>query len=149
GCVEAGKLVMELLRKNLRPRDIITRKSLENAITGIMASGGSTNGVLHLLAIAREAGVKLEIDDFDRISKRTPIIADLKPWGRYVASDLHNAGGQRLFAKRLQEGRLIKDEITCTGRLLFEEIASAKETPGQQVIYKTEKPIKKSGGIAV
>jgi dihydroxy-acid dehydratase len=149
GCTEAGKLVMELLRKNIRPRDIITRRSIANAITGIMASGGSTNGVLHLLAIAREAGVKLEIDDFDRISKKTPIITDLKPWGRYVAVDLYEAGGQRLFAKRLQEGGLLKDEITCTGRRMFEEVAGARETPGQQVIFKTDKPIKKSGGIAV
>ncbi len=148
-CAEAGKLVMELLKRNLRPRDIITRKSIENAITGIMASGGSTNGVLHLLAIAREAGVKLEIDDFDRISARTPIIADLKPWGKYVAVDLHEAGGQRLFARRLQEGGFLKDEITCTGRRMFEELASAKETPGQKVITTTGKPIKKTGGIAV
>jgi dihydroxy-acid dehydratase len=148
-CIEAGKLVMELLRKNLRPRDIITRKSMENAITAVMASGGSTNGVLHLLAIAREAGIKLAIDDFDRISKRTPIITDLKPWGNYFAVDLHAAGGQRLFAKRLQEGGLLKDEITCTGRRLFDEISGAKETAGQQVIYKTDKPLKKSGGIAI
>jgi dihydroxy-acid dehydratase len=148
-CVEAGKLVMELVRKDLRPRDIITRKSLENAITGVMASGGSTNGVLHLLAIAREAGVKLAIDDFDRISEKTPIITDLKPWGKYVAVDLYQAGGQRLFAKRLQEGGFLKDEVTSTGRRLFEEIASAQETPGQQVVYRTEKPIKKTGGIAV
>ncbi len=148
-CIEAGKLVMELLRKNLRPRDIITRKSIENAITGIMASGGSTNGVLHLLAIAREAGVKLAIDDFDRISRRTPIITDLKPWGNYFAVDLHAAGGQRLFAQRLQEGGLLKDEVTCTGRNMFEEIASASERPGQRVIYHTDQPIKKSGGIAV
>jgi dihydroxy-acid dehydratase len=149
GCVEAGKLVMELLRQNLRPRDIITRKSIDNAITGIMASGGSTNGVLHLLAIAREAGVKLKIDDFDRISKRTPIITDLKPWGKFFAVDLFKAGGQRLFAKRLKEGGLLKDEITCTGRRMFEEISSGTETPGQEVIYKTDKPIKKSGGIAI
>jgi dihydroxy-acid dehydratase len=149
GCVEAGKLVMDLLRSNLRPRDIITRKSIDNAITGIMASGGSTNGVLHLLAIAREAGVKLKIDDFDRISKRTPIITDLKPWGKFFAVDLFKAGGQRLFAKRLKEGGLLKDEITCTGRRMFEEIASGAETAGQQVIYKTDKPIKKSGGIAI
>jgi dihydroxy-acid dehydratase len=148
-CVEAGKLVMELVRKDLRPRDIITRKSLENAITGVMASGGSTNGVLHLLAIAREAGVKLAIDDFDRISEKTPIITDLKPWGKYVAVDLYQAGGQRLFARRLQEGGFLKDEVTCTGRRLLEEIASAQETPGQQVIHRTEKPIKKTGGIAV
>jgi len=149
GCVEAGKLVMDLLRRNLRPRDIITRKAIDNAITGIMASGGSTNGVLHLLAIAREAGVKLKIDDFDRISKRTPIITDLKPWGKFFAVDLFKAGGQRLFAKRLKEGGLLKDEITCTGRRMFEEIASGAETAGQQVIYKTDKPIKKSGGIAI
>ncbi len=148
-CVEAGKLVMELLRKELRPRDIITRKSLENAITGVMASGGSTNGVLHLLAIAREAGVKLSIDDFDRISERTPIITDLKPWGKYVATDLHEAGGQRLFARRLQEGGLLKDEMTCTGRRLFEEIRDAQETPGQKVITRTDQPIKKTGGIAI
>jgi dihydroxy-acid dehydratase len=148
-CVEAGKLVMDLLRKNIRPRDIITRKSIENAITGVMASGGSTNGVLHLLAIAREAGVPLGIDDFDRISERTPIIVDLKPWGRYVAVDLYEAGGQRLFAKRLQEGGLLKDELTCTGKRMFEEIVSAKETPGQQVIYTSGKPMKKSGGIAI
>src|SRR4029077_20693023 len=115
----------------------------------VMASGGSTNGVLHLLAIAREAGVKLEIDDFDRISKRTPIITDLKPWGNYFAVDLHAAGGQRLFAKRLQDGGLLKDEITCTGRRMFEEIATATETEGQKVIFTTDKPIKKTGGIAI
>jgi dihydroxy-acid dehydratase len=148
-CVEAGKLVMELLKKNIRPRDIITRKALENAITGVMASGGSTNGVLHLLAIAREAGVKLSIDDFDKISEKTPIIVDLKPWGKYVATDLSKAGGQRLFAKNLKDGGLLKDELTCTGKRMFEEVADAKETPGQQVIYTTAKPMKKSGGIAV
>jgi dihydroxy-acid dehydratase len=148
-CVEAGKLVMELLRKDLRPRQIITRRSLENAITGVMASGGSTNGVLHLLAIAREAGVKLAIDDFDRISERTPILTDLKPWGRFVAVDLHQAGGQRLFARRLMEGGLLKDEMTVTGRTLFEEARDAAETPGQQVIYTVDKPLKKTGGIAI
>jgi dihydroxy-acid dehydratase len=149
GCIEAGKLVMDLLRQNIRPRDIITRKSIENAITGVMASGGSTNGVLHLLAIAREAGIKLSIDDFDRISEKTPIIVDLKPWGKYVAVDLYNAGGQRLFAQRLNEGGHLKDELTCTGKRMFEEVASAKETPGQDVIYTTAKPKKKTGGIAV
>ncbi|HXX95308.1 MAG TPA: dihydroxy-acid dehydratase, partial [Planctomycetota bacterium] len=149
GCVEAGKLVMDLLRKNIRPRDILTRKSLENAITGVMASGGSTNGVLHLLAIAREAGVPLGIDDFDRVSEKTPIIVDLKPWGKYVAVDLYQAGGHRLFAKRLQEGGLLKDELTCTGRRLFEEITTARETSGQQVITTTDRPMKKSGGIAI
>ncbi len=149
GCVEAGKLVMDLLRKNIRPRDIITRKSIENAITGVMASGGSTNGVLHLLAIAREAGVKLSIDDFDTISEKTPIIVDLKPWGKYVAVDLYKAGGQRLFAKNLKDGGLLKDELTCTGKRMFEEVSSAKETPGQEVIYTTARPKKKTGGIAI
>jgi dihydroxy-acid dehydratase len=149
GCVEAGKLVMDLLRKNIRPRDIITRKSIENAITGVMASGGSTNGVLHLLAIAREAGVKLTIDDFDRVSEKTPIIVDLKPWGRFVAVDLYHAGGQRLFAKNLKDGGLLKDELTCSGKRIFEEVVSAKETPGQEVIYSAAKPKKKTGGIAI
>src|SRR5262245_7769214 len=149
GCVQACKLVMELLQKNIRPRDIITRKSIENAITGVMASGGSTNGVLHLLAIAREAGVKLSIDDFDKISEKTPIIVDLKPWGKYVAVDLYKAGGQRLFAKNLKDGGLLKDEMTCTGKRMFEEVANATETPGQDVIYTTAKPKKKTGGIAV
>ncbi len=149
GCIEAGRLVMELLKKNLRPRDFITKKSIVNAITGIMASGGSTNGVLHLLAIAREAGVPLAIDDFDRISAKTPIITDLKPWGKYVATDLWEAGGQRLFAQRLQQGGLLKDELTCSGRRLFEETATAQEKPGQDVVYTVDKPIKKSGGIAI
>jgi dihydroxy-acid dehydratase len=149
GCVAAGRLVMEVLRNDLRPRDIITRNSIENAITGIMASGGSTNGVLHLLAIAREAGVKLSIEDFDRISARTPIITDLKPWGQFVAVDLHHAGGQRLFANRLNEGGLLKDEITCTGKRMSEEILSARETPGQKVIYPVAQPLKKTGGIAI
>ncbi len=147
--VRAGKLVMELLRKDLRPRQVVTRKSIENAITGVMASGGSTNGVLHLLAIAREAGVPLEIDDFDRISVRSPIIADLKPSGRFVAVDFWQAGGVPLFARRLKEAGLLKDERTVTGRTLFEEIAEAKEPPGQQVITTVEKPVKKTGGIAI
>jgi dihydroxy-acid dehydratase len=148
-CVAAGRLVLDLLRKDLRPRRIVTRKALENAIAGVMGSGGSTNGVLHLLAIAREAGVKLEMEDFDRISERTPILTDLKPWGKYVAVDLWKAGGQRLFAKRLVDGGHLKDELTVTGRTLFEEAAEGKETPGQDVIATTGKPIKKTGGIAV
>jgi len=149
GCIEAGKLVMELLKKNLRPRDIVTKNALHNAITGVMASGGSTNGVLHLLAIAREAGVKLSIDDFDRISEKTPIIVDLKPWGRFVATDFYKAGGQRLFAKRLKDGGYLKDEITVTTKKMFEEVESAVEQAGQEVIYTTDKPKKKTGGIAV
>ena len=149
GAVEAGKRVMQLLKDDLRPLKIITRKSIENAITGVMASGGSTNGVLHLLAIAREAGIPLKIDDFDKISQRSPIITDLKPWGRYVAVDLYRAGGVRLFAKRLADAGLIKDEITVTGRTLTQEAAAAQETPGQKVILTTENPYKKSGGIFI
>ena len=148
-CVDAGRLVMDLLRKDLRPRQIITKKALENAITGVMALGGSTNGVLHLLAIAREAGLKLSIDDFDRVSMKSPIITDLKPWGRFVATEFWKAGGVRLFARRLMEGKLIKDEITVTGRRLFEEVAGAEEPAGQQAILSVDKPYKKTGGIFI
>lgn len=146
---EAGRLVMRLFEKDLRPRQVITRAALENAITGVMASGGSTNAVLHLLAIAREAGVGLSIDDFDRISQRTPILTDLKPFGRFVADDLYKAGGVRLLARRLMEAGLLKDERTVTGRTLFEEAREARETPGQQVIRTANDPIKKTGGIAI
>jgi dihydroxy-acid dehydratase len=146
---EAGRLVMRLLEKDLRPRQVVTRAALENAITGVMGSGGSTNAVLHLLAIAREAGVELSIDDFDRISERTPILTDLKPFGRFVAYDLYKAGGVRLFARRLMEAGLLKDERTVTGRTLFEEIREARETPGQQVIRTAKDPLKKTGGIAI
>ncbi len=145
----AGRQVMELLKKDLRPRQIVTKKAMENAITGVMASGGSTNGVLHLLAIAREAGLKLKLEDFDRVSRKSPIITDLKPWGRFVATEFWKAGGVRLFAKRLMEGGLIKDEITVTGRRLFEEAAEGVETPGQQAILTVDKPYKKTGGIFI
>jgi dihydroxy-acid dehydratase len=146
---EAGRLVMRLLEKDLRPRQIVTRAALENAITGVMASGGSTNAVLHLLAIAREAGVELSIDDFDRISERTPILTDLKPFGRFVASDLYRAGGVRLLARRLLDAGLLKDERTASTRTLFEEAREARETPGQQVVRTAADPIKKTGGIAI
>jgi dihydroxy-acid dehydratase len=148
-CIAAGRQAMALLKQGLKPRDVVTKKALENAITGVMASGGSTNGVLHLLAIAREAGLKVSIDDFDRISKKSPIITDLKPWGRFVATEFWKAGGVRLFAKRLMEGGLLKDEITVTGRRLFEEAAEGAETPGQQAILSVDKPYKKTGGIFV
>ena len=148
-CIAAGRQAMALLKADLKPRQIVTRKAIDNAITGVMASGGSTNGVLHLLAIAREAGVKLSIDDFDRISAKSPIITDLKPWGRFVATEFWQAGGVRLFAKRLMEAGLIKDEKTVTGRSLFEEAKDAVETPGQQAILTADKPYKKSGGIFV
>jgi dihydroxy-acid dehydratase len=148
-CVAAGRQVMELLKADLRPRKVVTKKALRNAITGVMASGGSTNAVLHLLAIAREAGVKLSIDDFDKVSQKSPIITDLKPWGRFVATEFWKAGGVRLFAKRLVEGGLLQDEITVTGRRLFEEAKEGVETPGQQAILSVDKPYKKSGGIFV
>lgn len=144
-----GTLVMELLNKDVRPSSIVTRRALENAIASVVATGGSTNAVLHLLAIAREAGVELELEDFDRISAKTPIIADLKPGGRFTAPDMETAGGQRLLAKRLQDAGLIVDSPTVTGRSLFEEAAEAVETEGQQVLTSVEKPLKAMGGIGI
>jgi len=144
-----GTLVMELLEKNVRPSQIITRGALENAIASVVATGGSTNAVLHLLAIAREMGVPLCIDDFDRISAKTPIIADLKPGGRFTAPDMETAGGQRLLAKRLRDAGHIVDGPTVTGRSLFEEAEEAAETPGQQVLTTFEKPLKPMGGIGI
>jgi len=146
----AGRLVMDLLQRELRPRQIITTKSLENAITAVAASGGSTNAVLHLLAVAREAGIELTLDDFDRISARTPILADLKPGGRFVAVDLYRAGGMRVLAKRLLDAGLLHgDALTVTGKTMAEEAAQAKETPRQEVIRPLSNPLKKSGGIAI
>ena len=147
--VEAGRLVMRLLADDVRPRRIMSRAAFHNALTSVLSSGGSTNGVLHLLAIAREAGVKLKIDDFGKLSPRCPIFTDLKPWGRFVATDLHQAGGVRLFAKRLQDAGLLKDELTVTGRRMYEEVATAKETPGQEVIRPLDNPYQKTGGIFV
>src|SRR5690606_9059255 len=145
-----GQQAVELLRRNLRPSDIITRASLENAIASVLATGGSTNAVLHLLAIAREAGVELSIDDFDRISRTTPIIADLKPGGRYVANDLYAAGGVRLVANRLlQAGILHPEPMTVTGRSIGEEVAAAEETPGQVVVSTVDKPFKATGGLVI
>lgn len=145
-----GRLIMDLIRRDLRPRQIITRASLENAIAAVAASGGSTNAVLHLLAIAREAGVELTIDDFDRVSARTPVLADLKPGGRFVAVDLFRAGGMRLLAKRLLEaGVLHGDARTVTGRTIAEEAADAKETSGQEVVRTVTNPLKKRGGMAI
>jgi len=145
-----GEMVMDLLRRGTRPRDIVTRKALENAIASVAATGGSTNSVLHLLALAREAGVRLSINDFDRVSARTPIIADLKPGGRYVAVDVHRAGGIQLIAKKLLEAKLIDGSaLTVTGRSLGEEARQAQETPGQDVIRPVSNPLKKTGGLVI
>ena len=147
---ESGKLVMELLRKGITPRSLITRKSFENAISGVMATGGSTNAVLHLLATARDFGVKLAIDDFDRISRRTPVLADLKPWGTYTAPEMYEAGGMAVVGKRLLEaGRLHASEKTVTGRTIGEEVKAAAEPAGQQVIKPLAKALKSEGGIAI
>jgi len=146
----AGKLVMDLLKRDLRPSMILTRKSIENAIASVAATGGSTNAVLHLLAIAQEAGVELNIDDFDRISERTPLIADLKPGGRFVASDLYHAGGIQLVAQRLIEAGLIHgDTITVTGKTLAEAAAMTKETAGQEVVRAVNDPLKATGGLVI
>jgi dihydroxy-acid dehydratase len=146
----AGKLAMELLRKDLTPLKIITKTAIENAIAGVAATGGSTNSVLHLLGIAREAGITLSIDDFDRISSRTPIFADLKPGGRFVATDLYAAGGTPLVAKRMLEAGLLQgDAITVTGRSLAQEASAAKETPGQEVVRAKNNPLKSTGGLVI
>ncbi|HWT23708.1 MAG TPA: dihydroxy-acid dehydratase [Solirubrobacteraceae bacterium] len=148
--MEAGKLVMDVLARGQRPSDIITREALENAITAIAMSGGSTNGVLHLLAVAREAGVELAIDDFDRIAARTPLLCDLKPGGRYVARDLYDAGGVAVVAKRMAEaGLLHEDAQTVTGRTIGEHARAAEETSGQRVVRPLDEPIKTTGGLAI
>jgi len=148
--VEAGKYVVDLLRRGTRPKDVLTRKSFENAIAGVAATGGSTNAVLHLLAMAREAGVDLNIEDFDEISKRTPLIADLKPGGKYTAIDLARAGGIGLVARRLVEkGYIDGGQITVSGLTIGQETELASETPGQDVVYAADKPIKQSGGLVV
>jgi len=146
----AGALVMELVRRDLRPRQIVTREALENAIASVAATGGSTNAVLHLLAVAREAGVALEIDDFDRISARVPLLADLKPGGRFVATDMFNAGGTRLLAQRLQQAGLLHAQaITVSGKTIGEEATRAQEAAGQEVVRPVANPIKPSGGIVI
>jgi len=146
----AGERVMWLVRENLRPRDIMTKAAFENAIASVATTGGSTNAVLHLLAIAREAGVDLELADFDRISGSVPLLADLKPSGRFVATDLHAAGGSALVARRLVEvGSVHADERTVTGRTLGAEAALGVETPGQEVVRPASQPIKKTGGLVI
>jgi dihydroxy-acid dehydratase len=129
---------------------IITRKSIENAIASIATTGGSTNGVLHMLALAKEAGIRLTIDDFHEISAKTPLLVDLKPAGQFVANDLYRAGGILLVGKRLLEGGYLHaDEMTVTGNTIGDEVARAKETPGQRVVHALSDPIKKSGGIVI
>ena len=145
-----GELAVELVRQDLRPSRIFTRPAFENAIASVAASGGSTNGVLHLLALAREAGVTLKLDEFDAISARTPTIATLKPGGLYTAVEMHQAGGISLLLRRLLEGGFLKGEcVTVTGRPLADEVRSAPETAGQQVIRPTSHPFKASGGLVV
>ena len=147
---DAGALVLDLLKRGLRPRQIITRDSIENAIASVAATGGSTNSVLHLLAIAKEAGVDLDIDDFDRISARVPLLADLKPSGRFVATDMYKAGGARLVAKRLKEAGVLKaDAITVTGRTIGNEADQSSEPAAQEVVRALSNPISPNGGLAI
>jgi dihydroxy-acid dehydratase len=148
--IEAGRMLMDAVRANRRPSQIITRKSLENTIASVAASGGSTNAVLHLIAIARELGIPLNVDDFDQISKRTPFICDLTPSGKYVASDYQAAGGSRVLAQRLIDaGHADGSTLTISGRTLAEEAALANETPGQVVIHTFAAPIKPTGGLVI
>jgi dihydroxy-acid dehydratase len=147
---KAGAVIMDLLQRNVRPRDVLTRTAFENAIAGVCATGGSTNSVLHLLALARECGVPLEIDDFDEISQRTPLIADMMPGGKYAAADLDKAGGIQLVAKRMVEAGLIDGTaITPSGKSLADEAGLATETAGQDVVHAVADPIKKSGGLHI
>jgi dihydroxy-acid dehydratase len=145
-----GELVMNLLKNGTNAKSILTRQAIENAIASVAASGGSTNSVLHLLAIAREAGVPLEIDDFQKVSERTPLLCDLKPFGRFVAADMHRAGGIRLLAQRLvQAKKLHEAAMTVTGKSIGEEASVAVETPDQEVIAPVDKPLKTSGGLVI
>jgi len=146
----AGELVLDLLRRGVTPSQIITKSAIENAIAGVAATGGSTNAVLHLLAIANEAKLPLSIDDFDQISSRTPIIADLKPGGRFVATDLYAAGGTALIAKRMIEAGLLNgDAITVSGKTLAQEANAAKESPKQEVVRDAKHPLKPTGGLVI
>jgi dihydroxy-acid dehydratase len=147
---DCGKIVMNVLEKGIKPNDILTREAFENAIASVAASGGSTNAVLHLLAIAREAGVALDIDDFQTVSQRTPVFTDLKPSGRFVAADMHRAGGIRLLAKRLVSGKFLHNSAkTVTGQTIAAESESAVETPQQEVIAPVDKPLKPTGGLVI
>jgi dihydroxy-acid dehydratase len=147
---DAGVQVMGVLARGQRPSEILTREAFENSIAAVAMSGGSTNAVLHLLAVAREAGVPLSIDDFDRIAAQTPLLCDLKPGGRFVATDMHAAGGTAVVAARLLEaGALHEDVPTVSGKTIGELAREANETPGQQVVRPLDDPLKKTGGIAI
>ena len=147
---ECGRIVMKLLKKGTRPQDMLTRKALLNAIAGTIATSGSTNAVLHLLAIAKESGVRLSIDDFDRLSRKTPVLADLKPAGRFTAPDMYEAGGMPFLGRLLLEaGVLHPEQLTVTGKTLGQELAKAKGRRGQQVIRPVSNPIKPSGGLVI
>jgi dihydroxy-acid dehydratase len=148
--VRAGRMIMSMLENNIRPSQVITRASLTNAIRSVAASGGSTNAVLHTLAFAREAGIPFTVDDIEEISSTTPLLADMKPGGRFMATDMHRAGGIPLLAQRLLEAGLLDgNQMTVTGRTLAEESAMARETPGQQVIRTLDNPVKATGGLVI
>src|ERR1700690_542486 len=145
-----GEVIMNVLRQGILPRNILTRAAFDNAIAGVACTGGSTNAVLHLLAISREAGVPLQIDDFQKVSERTPLLCDLKPSGKYVAADVDKAGGIPVIAKRLLDGKLADGSaLTVTGKTFAEEANQAKETPGQPVIAPLDRPLKKTGGLVI
>jgi len=147
---QTGRLVMDLLGRGMLPRQIITKKSLQNAIAGVMATGGSTNAVLHLLAVAKEAGVELDIEEFDRISRRTPLLADMKPWGNYTAPEMHEAGGMAVVARRLLDAGLLNEkEMTVSGKTIGEAARVAREAPGQKVIRPLSDPLARHGGLAI
>jgi len=145
-----GEMIMDVLKRGANARSILTRHAFENAIASVAASGGSTNSVLHLLAISREAGVALNIDDFQKVSERTPLLCDLKPAGRFVAADMHRAGGIRLLANRLMKAKKLHDDaMTVTGKTIGEEAALAVETPDQEVVAPLDKPLKATGGLVI
>ena len=146
----AGELIVDVLHRGLLPRHMITREGLENAVAAVVTSGGSTNAVLHLLAVAREAGVELSIDDFDLISERTPVLCDLQPGGQYVAVDLYKAGGAAVVANRLHEAGLLHENVpTVTGKTIGEHAREVTETAGQRVVRPLSDPLKPTGGLAI
>ena len=147
---ECGRLAVDLVRRDVRPSQIVTLAAIENAAASVVATGGSTNGLLHLLAIAREFGLEFTIDDFDRIAARTPVLADMKPWGRFHATDVYRAGGVALVARELAKQGLVHGEMpTVDGRTLGEVATAVEETPGQEVVATIEQPIKPSGSLRI